>query len=767
MAAPAALTSSLPSQPAERFFHGSLFFLVFTSVGTLVGTGKLDPITSLVVPLAMLYKGFRWWRGKPPEISHRLATWLVISYLGIFPVDVFFFSRAFVAGSTNPELLSALLGAIHFLLFVMLARLYSARSDRDALFLAMLAFAGILAASILTIDTSFLLLFFIFLLFAVATFIGMELRRGARGAIPPLCDPPTAQDRRLSRALSLTAASVAIGAFVIGGALFFVFPRFSAGYLGRASMQPSLMTGFNDNVELGQIGALKRNSEVVMRVKTGRPIGYPMLRWRGIALTHFDGKRWTNPDRYAETLTPNSEGWIEAGNPEQQLDRSAAALQYTVLLQPIATDAVFTLGNIVSVQGNFAGEGSNSEWTIRHSYLFRDFTGSLSNPFHNYAAVRYNALSRLPRTDVAKLRQASSDYPEEIRASYLQLPPVDRRVVDLASQVSARSPTTYDKAVAIEGFLRNRFTYTLNLTGSPGDDPLAHFLFVTRAGHCEYFASAMAIMLRTLGIPTREVNGFLPGEYNDIAGDYIVRASDAHSWVEVYFPGTGWLTFDPTPAAASQKGGLLSRIGQYLDWAELTWSEWVINYDFAHQIRMAQSVQHNSRTWAESAQSWFQRRQLENRRWLKSWQRKHAELGVALPLGLILFLVALRYDLFRRAIRRLRLYWHLRAPESVRANPQLASRLYEELLRLLERGGLARRDSQTPLEFASTVQTSALAPAVREFTEIYAHARFGGAPCDTLRLRNLLAQIREYVRTSRGNLAAAHSGSSGSARGAA
>ena len=367
MAAPAALTSSLPSQPAERFFHGSLFFLVFTSVGTLVGTGKLDPITSLVVPLAMLYKGFRWWRGKPPEISHRLATWLVISYLGIFPVDVFFFSRAFVAGSTNPELLSALLGAIPFLLFVMLARLYSARSDRDALFLAMLAFAGILAASILTIDTSFLLLFFIFLLFAVATFIGMELRRGARGAIPPLCDPPTAQDRRLSRALSLTAASVAIGAFVIGGALFFVFPRFSAGYLGRASMQPSLMTGFNDNVELGQIGALKRNSEVVMRVKTGRPIGYPMLRWRGIALTHFDGKRWTNPDRYAETLTPNSEGWIEAGNPEQQLDRSAAALQYTVLLQPIATDAVFTLGNIVSVQGNFAGEGSNSEWTIRHS----------------------------------------------------------------------------------------------------------------------------------------------------------------------------------------------------------------------------------------------------------------------------------------------------------------------------------------------------------------------------------------------------------------
>ena len=98
--------------------------------------------------------------------------------------------------------------------------------------------------------------------------------------------------------------------------------------------------------------------------------------------------------------------------------------------------------------------------------------------------------------------------------------------------------------------MRARFTYTLNLTGKPGDDPLAHFLFETRAGHCEYFASAMTIMLRTLGIPTREVNGFLPGEYNDLGGDYIVRASDAHSWVEVYFPGNGWMTFDPTPPAA-------------------------------------------------------------------------------------------------------------------------------------------------------------------------------------------------------------------------
>ena len=104
-------------------------------------------------------------------------------------------------------------------------------------------------------------------------------------------------------------------------------------------------------------------------------------------------------------------------------------------------------------------------------------------------------------------------------------------------------------------------------------------------------------MLRTLGIPTREVNGFLPGEYNDLAGDYIVRESDAHSWVEVYFPGTGWMTFDPTPPGAESAGGMFARLGQYMDWFELTWNEWVINYDFVHQIQLAQNMQRSTRTW--------------------------------------------------------------------------------------------------------------------------------------------------------------------------
>jgi len=666
--AASAVSPQAPTLPAERFFRGSLFFLVFSAVGALVSTGKLDAFTSVIAPLAMLYKGVRWWRGRPPEFSHHAATWLVIAYLGIFPLDAFFFSRAFVASSTNPALLAALLAAVHFLIYVMLVRLYSASTDRDALFLALLAFAAVLASSILTVDTSFLLLFFIFLLFAVATFLALELRRGAQGAILPAADAQAPRERRLSRALGYAALSVAAGAMVLGTLLFFVFPRFSAGYLSRASMQPSLMTGFTNDVELGQIGEIKKNSEVVLRVKTGSPVAYPLLRWRGIALTNFDGRRWTNPDHSPVTLTPNSDGWIYVADPQQGRNLAGSRFQYTVLLQPMASDAVFTASNALSVQGNFSGGGSVSDWTIRHSYLLRDNTGSIFNPFHNYAAVRYSAMSRVPPMNGAKLRAASSEYPEDIRGTYLQVPAsLDPRIPQLAKQIASRARNPYDAALAIQGFLSgSRFTYTLNLSGKPGEDPLAHFLFVSRAGHCEYFASAMAVLLRTLGIASREVNGFLPGEYNDLAGDYIVRASDAHSWVEVYFPGTGWVTFDPTPAAA-QNFGLLSRLGQYVDWFELSWSEWVINYDFAHQVQMAQGMQRNSRNWRESARGWFAGLQGRNRRWLRNWQMRHAELGVALPVLLILLLVALRYDLLRKILRRIRMYWQLHAPESARA----------------------------------------------------------------------------------------------------
>lgn len=735
-----------PALPAERFFRVSLSLLVLSSILTLASTEKLDVFTSLAAPLAALYKGYRWWHGRPAELSHRAATWCLVAYLGFFPVDALFLSRFFLAGSSTPPLFVLLLAVVHFLIFAMLIRFYSAVSDRDALFLSMLAFAAILATAILTVDTLFLTLFFFFLLSGVSTLIGMELRRGAIGAVSPA--PATVEaERNLNRALSLAALGVAVGAILLGGAFFFFFPRFNAGYLGRVSFSPSLMSGFTEDVELGQIGEIKKSSAVVLRVETGRPIGYEWLRWRGIALTTFDGKRWSSGALSPQRLQPSPDGWIHAPQTEQKANTLGQTIRYTVFLEPVAADAVFVPGRFLSLQGNFSGGAANSFAGFQRNYLVTDMTGTLKNPFRNFAAVRYAGISRLPPRDAAKLRAAGTGYPGGITATYLQLPArLDRRIPELAREITKNSATPFDKAQRIESYLRGGYAYTLKLTGKPGQDPLAHFLFETRAGHCEYFASAMAIMLRTLGIPSREVNGFLPGEYNDLAGDYIVRASDAHSWVEVYFPGEGWHVFDPTPSSIESGRGFLTRLGMYIDWMQITWNEWVIGYDFAHQVALAQNLERSSKNWGESARAWFEQKQQESKQWLKSWEIQHGTLGYLLPMALVLLLLALRYKVPTELLRRVRLFVRIHAAKAGRSDPKLASKLYAELLRILARHGLLRRETQTPHEFAAAVNLPQLAPAVEEFTELYVHARFGGAPCETTRLGQLLEQVRAALR---------------------
>jgi hypothetical protein len=254
------------------------------------------------------------------------------------------------------------------------------------------------------------------------------------------------------------------------------------------------------------------------------------------------------------------------------------------------------------------------------------------------------------------------------------------------------------------------------------------------------------VMLRTLGIPTRDVNGFLPGEFNNLGGDYIVRASDAHSWVEVFFPERGWIVFDPTPPAPDTATGFLSRMNEYLDWMELTWNEWVISYDFAHQVALAQNLQRGTHNWGDAIRNEIDRLRRNSVKVVQGWQFRHESLGFLIPVGLIVFLMALRFGWLQRIARRLRLALQLRK-RSAAAQVQFATILYAELLRLLGRYGFRRSENQTPMEFAEAVSAPRVAPAVREFTQIYGHARFGGASVDAPRLRALLSQIRAELRS--------------------
>jgi protein-glutamine gamma-glutamyltransferase len=742
--------ASAPPLPAvQRYFEVSLFLLVSTAIMAVVLTGKLDPVSLALPPIALAYKGFRIWRGRGPEISARVATWLVLAYFLFFPIDLWFLSRSLSAGAPNPALYAALLAAIHLMLFAALVRLYSARTNRDFAFLAVLAFTCMLSSAILTVETSFLAMLAIFLALAVSTFVALEIRRSSTGAVSPPFEPGSPMARQLNRALGLTSVLVAVSALLVGGVFFFLIPRFTAGYLSALNLQPNLMTGFGNDITIGEIGKIQQSSAVVMRIHVeGDPGRAEGVHWRGIVLTNFDGKRWFTPRHGEIVISPDSSGeyrFPPSGIPNGDF----FPLRYTVMMEPVATDAVFVAPRPEMLRGRFANESERMGVPRSRTYLLLDKTGSLSNPFHNDIKVRYEGVSLLPMIPPAQLRKSSAIYPDEIRDLYLQVPQLDPRIKKLAEKIVEKSHNDYDRAANIELYLKTHYGYTLDLTGRQTDDPLAYFLFDRREGHCEYFAAAMTVMLRDLGIPARYVGGFLPGEYNDLGGDYIIRASDAHAWVEAYFPGYGWITFDPTPAGDGKRKGLLARMGLYWDWFQFAWDEWVINYDFGHQINLAQNVQKTSRDWGERTLRYYHDKQRDAIRLLMALDRRTEASPYFLP-GVLVFLIALlTYLRGRPLIGYLIARWRVRARRGGNLTASLAALEYREMLRLLEKRGWKKAPSQTPLEFASAIPATNLSAPVAQLTELYQSARFGDHAAPVEQMSSLLRAIRETVRSPR------------------
>lgn len=734
----------------RRHFEISLYFLLLTGVLTLVSTGKLDLLTILVLPTAMLFKGYRWWHGKGPEISNRVATWLTIAYFVFFPFDLWIISRILAAGAQNPSLYAALLATVHLMLFATVVRLYSASTIRDYLFLTMMGFTAMLAAAILTVDTVFLVFFFIFLGLAVSTFVALEMWRSAQGTVTRTVESGTAAADHLHNALGVTSLGIAFGALAVGAVIFLILPRFSGGYMSALNMQSTMITGFSDDVELGEIGEIKKNSMVVMRVTVDGGINAAHgVRWRGVALTMFDGKRWFNDAHEPTTLSAKSEGgWFRLSDDALPPSTTGRPIHYTVLLEPIGSTALFFANDVRNVRGHFNDDTAGTAFGQRHTYLLKDFTGSVFNPYHSYTRIQYEANSVVPNPPIALLRAAGSEYPDSISNTYLQLPGVDPRIPALAKQISARATNPYDKARAVEAYLRSHFGYTLDLSGTPQADPLAYFLFQKRAGHCEYFAAAMTVMLRELGIPARYINGFQTGEYNDVAGDLVVRASDAHSWVEAYFPGVGWMTFDPTPPSDDKAPGFFSQISHYWDWFELQWSEWVINYDFLHQVTVAQNLGRFSRDWAERIRAEFAGLRRRATNGIRHWEERVSRSSSGRTGFVVIFVLLFAAVMILRpeVRRRLLVVWQTRVLPAREMSPHLATLQYLEMLRVLSQGGIRKTQAQTPMEFAASLPDGTLAAPVFELTSIYQAARYGGKTADPQHASSLIDRIRTFQR---------------------
>ncbi len=701
-----ARTDASAAVSVERFFQFSLLGLVASGYLAVAGSGYLDVPTMALTAAGLMLRGLLIYGALRVEISERAATLATIGYSGFYVLDYLFLSRSFLWSS------------VHLVFFLAVVKVLTAKTNRDHLYTAIIAFLELIAAAILSNNFNFFLFLTLYLVFGIAALTSGEIRRSMAKA------SSTARTglRRFHPRLAMLAFSITAGILILTAGLFFILPRTADAAFSRLISHRMHLPGFSNQVNLGEIGEIKTSSRPVMHIRVyGEfPAG---LKWRGESLTDFDGKRWYNPNRERRP--------VEVIHGEAELvppaDRSPGRrLNYEVQYDDLDTDALF-----------FAG---TPDTVVLHSpRLYRTDGGSvrLGQPpppgFHYdaYSLLEERPEGAIPLYPVPLLPLAS-------RERYLQLPQIDPRIPVLARRFAEGRTSDLGRARAIETSLRTQYGYTLELPNRELADPLAEFLFARRKGHCEYFASAMTVMLRTLGIPARLAAGFQSGVYNPITELWLVRASDAHTWVEAWIPGRGWTTFDPTPPDPNPPAfAWFTRFGLYLDAANTFWQQWVVGYDAGQQGSLADRIEQGVRgggiRWFDIADSDWNVR-------AAAWFRKYGRsILVVAGLGFWIWLLApplARLVRVRRHVKRVR-----RGEASVAD----ATLLYERMLRILRRRGYHKPAWFTPAEFAASLPAP-IQPPVAEFTATYNALRFGGRAEGAPRLSILIEELERRER---------------------
>lgn len=649
----------------------------------------------------------------------------------------------------------ALFAGVRFLCFLLVNKLWNRRTSRDYLQAYVVSFLMLVAGAALSSELVYALCFLAYVVFATWTLTLFHLRRemeenyllkhtggeqSERVEVERILN-----SRRIIGGSFLAGTSlVSIGIFLGASVVFFLIPRFGFGFFVQQKRRGASTIGFSDRIELGEYGRIKDNPQVVMRVEL--PQGKPRLplRLRGVTFDRYVHGKWSR----TQAIRPEPvRGWgdvsLVAGD-RGPIGRTRVnevlktALVQHVYLDPLDTAVLFGAptpvafqlpralggpGSRLVLEGRGAGEVAAVERHVDQAtgrtYTTERKSGLRYTVYSDERTPPIGTLLTLPQADGDALRAR----PE--LAPYLALPPdLPPRIAALARQVTERHRGPWAKAHALELYLQNTLRYTLDLRRDERYEPLEDFLFVQKAGHCEYFASAMAVMLRSAGIPSRSVNGFLGGEWNQYGGYVAIRQGDAHSWVEAWIEGVGWMTFDPTPAGPGLQAtsGLLTTMRQVLDTLELAWFKYVIEYDLNKQIDAVQGM----RRWASTLSG--------GSRILGALERQRGPIAGLLAAG------AAAWLLLRRRRRRAR---GLRTPASTRAHAA-----FQRALRALEKRGYPRGAAETGRELSARVSAGGdpAAPRFAELVELYYAVRFGDAappPGALERLADEVARPRE------------------------
>jgi hypothetical protein len=788
----------------DTYFRFTSYAFIASAFAAMTLTGELY---ALPVALYALALGASFYADAKNLTRFRLREWmwrlLTALYIPFMIVDATIFTNRIMA-------------LVHLSLFASAAKLFQNKTDRDWVFLYLIAFFQMLLAAGLTFNATFVASLIAFLFFFISTLAAFEIRRTRRlvatgnEEIIPRAKKSSGKKAGAKKEATGTAVSVRRVRYLMGASFaqsliiaaltlpfFFMIPRFGSGNIASNLGENETLTGFSSSVDLGQVASIKQNTRIVMRVKLDKqPSRY--LRWRGVVLEHYNGKSWklvglknrsisslqnqksNNEDPQVDENMERKHFWPQ---PAYDQPGKEETLEQSITLEPLNTGALFASRSVKSVSARIRN-------IQQDKYNGVIWTSDLKGR----SLYKVSSNISLPGED--ELRSDTSyEYPQEIKDLYLQKPELangeiafDPRIRKLALEVTLAARTPYDKARAIEKYLKTEFRYSLDLKiGS--DDPLAEFLFEVREGHCEYFATAMVMMLRSIGIASRIVNGFQMGEYNSINGQYTVRESDAHSWVEVYFlharspnselprsdataqrPAESlakglWVEFDPTPSAGINdysQGGLRASLRKYMDAMEVFWLDYVVTLDRDEQTSLMVEVQHRLLdfknqvlAYYKAATAWIRQKYiaLVNP---KSWTtRDFIKMGSALlvfALGSFALVIAFAY----RKRRNLRPtgynpWWYrlfvlplLRRVKRRRQDHRASAVLfYEQMLAISARAGLRKPPEQTPLEFALASGLT----EIREITAAYNRVRFGGARLDEGETRRVYRLLSELKRT--------------------
>jgi transglutaminase-like putative cysteine protease len=728
--------------PFSAYFRFSSYAMIACGALALHVSGGLSlglaALFAAVLFVAWLLEESRW------QISERVGLFVVLLSLPLFYLD-WKYQTSF--GDQRERVgVSAL---AHLILFLSTVKLLQKKADRDWVFLYLISFFEVLLAAGLSISPTFLATLGLYMLCALSTIISFEMEKARRAVeiteTRLLVAPDSTLIRRLTkrregwqakeaRRLPLVSLTLLLLIFTLALPLFFIAPRFSGQALARSNKGLSGISGFSDTVTLGDIGRLQQSNEVVMRVRVegAQEVSGQNrdLRWRGVALDNFDGLAWRKSSTRIRDVQVNPERNFFRFGTTEGLHRLTTQ---TFFLEPLDTPVLFAAPRAVALQAPLP-------------YVRHDEEESLSTRRHELERLTYKVFSDMTAPDASTLRRDERPYIMR-HARYLQLPAtLDPRIAVLAREMIARegARNRYDKARAIEKRLQNDFGYTLEMKARP-PDPLADFLFRVREGHCEYFSTAMTVMLRTQGIAARVVNGFQTGEYNDAADVYTVRQREAHSWVEVYFPeADSWITFDPTPAAGRpvlESAGLTARLGKYAEALEMFWIQYVVGYDKQEQRSLATSLRRYMvslrQTLAESLNGLKQT--------INSWWNSIQGNGVsgspplAIVLVLLLLLIIPVGVLLIIKLRHTR-FWRWGWKKEERRSSVVE--FYERMTRVLAERGMSRAENQTPLEFATTVNQ----PQALNITRAYNRVRFGAQQLSRVEAAEIEEWLREMER---------------------